>query len=113
QVSRLLIAASVDERMIEILGSKARLFDAYVRHSTIAQAAPGAVDISEVQLARMIVAQEQERLACPPAPAGPPGPHPPPRRPPPPTWPGAGEPYATGRGRRIIGKSGACRSVGG
>jgi len=63
QVHRLLIADSVDERMIEILSSKAQLFDAYVRHSTIAQAAPGAVDISEVQLARMIVAQEQQRLA--------------------------------------------------
>ncbi|GIH04020.1 helicase SNF2 [Rhizocola hellebori] len=62
QVHRLLIADSVDERMIELLGSKAQLFDAYVRHSTIAQAAPGAVDISEVQLARMIVAQEQQRL---------------------------------------------------
>jgi hypothetical protein len=63
QVHRLLIADSVDERMIEILASKAQLFDAYVRHSTIAQATPGAVDISEVQLARMIVAQEQQRLA--------------------------------------------------
>jgi superfamily II DNA or RNA helicase len=68
QVHRLLIADSVDERMIEILGSKAQLFDAYVRHSTIAQAAPGAVDISEVQLARMIVAQEQQRLADAPEP---------------------------------------------
>ncbi|MEU7874730.1 SNF2-related protein [Dactylosporangium sp. NPDC049140] len=63
QVHRLLIADSVDERMIELLGSKAQLFDAYVRHSTIAQATPGAVDMSEVQLARMIVAQEQERLS--------------------------------------------------
>jgi len=63
QVHRLLIADSVDERMIELLGSKAQLFDAYVRHSTIAQASPGAVDISEVQLARMIVAEEQQRLA--------------------------------------------------
>ncbi len=63
QVHRLLIADSVDERMIELLGSKAQLFDAYVRHSTIAHAAPGAVDISEVQLAKMIVAQEQERLS--------------------------------------------------
>ncbi len=62
QVHRLLIADSVDERMIELLGSKAQLFDAYVRHSTIAEAAPGAVDISEVQLARTIVAQEQQRL---------------------------------------------------
>lgn len=68
QVHRLLIADSVDERMIEILGSKAQLFDAYVRHSTIAHAAPGAVDISEVQLARMIVAEEQQRLAGAPEP---------------------------------------------
>ncbi|WP_238015765.1 SNF2-related protein [Dactylosporangium sp. AC04546] len=68
QVHRLLIADSVDERMIEILGSKAQLFDAYVRHSTIAQAAPGAVDISELQLARMIVAQEQQRLSGAPVP---------------------------------------------
>ena len=67
QVHRLLIADSVDERMIELLGSKARLFDAYVRHSTIAQASPGAVDMSEVQLARLIVAQEQQRLSGAPA----------------------------------------------
>jgi superfamily II DNA or RNA helicase len=63
QVHRLLIEDSVDQRMLELLGSKAQLFDAYVRHSAIAQAAPGAVDISEVQLARTIVAQEQQRLA--------------------------------------------------
>nr|BFE60539.1 DEAD/DEAH box helicase [Dactylosporangium thailandense] len=69
QVHRLLIADSVDERMIELLGSKAQLFDAYVRHSTIAQATPGAVDMSEVQLARLIVAQEQQRLSGAPQPA--------------------------------------------
>jgi hypothetical protein len=34
-----------------------------VRRSAIAEATPGAVDISEVQLARTIVAQEQQRLA--------------------------------------------------
>ena len=63
QVHRLLIADSVDQRMLELLGSKAQLFDAYVRHSAIAEAAPGAMDISDVQLARTIVAQEQDRLA--------------------------------------------------
>jgi superfamily II DNA or RNA helicase len=63
QVHRLLIADSVDQRMLELLDSKAQLFDAYVRRSAIAEAAPGAVDISEVQLARTIVAQEQQRLA--------------------------------------------------
>ena len=64
QVHRLLIEDSVDQRMLELLDSKARLFDAYVRHSAIAEAAPGAVDVSEVQLARLIVAQEQQRLAA-------------------------------------------------
>ena len=68
QVHRLLIEDSVDQRMLEMLGSKAQLFDAYVRHSAIAEAAPGAVDISEVQLARTIVAQEQHRLAGTPEP---------------------------------------------
>jgi len=63
QVHRLLIEDSVDQRMLELLGSKAQLFDAYVRRSAIAEATPGAVDISEVQLARTIVAQEQQRLA--------------------------------------------------
>jgi superfamily II DNA or RNA helicase len=64
QVHRLLIEDSVDQRLLELLGSKAKLFDAYARHSTIAETAPGAVDISEVQLARTIVAQEQRRLAA-------------------------------------------------
>ncbi len=69
QVHRLLVEDSVDQRMLELLGSKAQLFDAYVRHSAIAEAAPGAVDISEVQLARTIVAQEQQRLAQVPTPS--------------------------------------------
>lgn len=63
QVHRLLIADSVDQRMLEILGTKKMLFDAYVRDSALTAAAPGAVDISEAQLARTIVEQEQERLA--------------------------------------------------
>lgn len=63
QVHRLLVAHSVDQRMLEILGTKRALFDAYVRDSAVTAAAPGAVDISEVQLARTIVEQEQERLA--------------------------------------------------
>jgi SNF2 family DNA or RNA helicase len=64
QVHRLLVADSVDQRMLELLDSKAQLFDAYVRRSAIAEASPSAVDISEVQLARIIVAQEQHRLAA-------------------------------------------------
>jgi SNF2 family DNA or RNA helicase len=66
QVHRLLIEDSVDQRLLEILDSKAQLFDAYVRHSAIAEASPGAVDVSEIQLARMIVAEEQRRFTAAP-----------------------------------------------
>ena len=63
QVHRLLTADSVDQRMLEILDIKKRLFDDYARRSDIAEHAPGAVDISEVELARQVVAEEQERYA--------------------------------------------------
>ncbi|MFJ6269236.1 DEAD/DEAH box helicase [Pseudarthrobacter oxydans] len=63
QVHRLLIENSVDQRMLEILGSKQALFDEYARQSDIAASSPEAMDISEVQLARDVVAAEQERLA--------------------------------------------------
>jgi superfamily II DNA or RNA helicase len=62
QLHRLLIADSVDQRMLELLGAKTALFNAYARQSVIAEASPGAVDISEVELARTVVAQEQQRL---------------------------------------------------
>ena len=62
QMHRLLIADSVDQRMLELLGTKTALFNAYARQSVIAEASPGAVDISEVELARTVVAQEQQRL---------------------------------------------------
>ena len=63
QVHRLLVADSVDERMLELLGAKARLFDDYARRSDVAEASPEAMDISEVELARRVVEMEQERLA--------------------------------------------------
>ncbi len=71
QVHRLLTEDSVDQRMLEMLDSKAKLFDAYVRHSAVAEASPGAVDVSELpapqsgveEMARTIVAAEQRRLA--------------------------------------------------
>jgi len=63
QVHRLLVANSVDQRMLEILDSKSRLFDEYARRSTIADSSPEAIDISEASLARTVVEQEQERLA--------------------------------------------------
>lgn len=63
QVHRLLIQDSVDQRMLEILDSKARLFDEYARRSEVADTSPEAIDISEVSLTREVVAKEQERLA--------------------------------------------------
>jgi SNF2 family DNA or RNA helicase len=63
QVHRLLVADSVDQRMLEILSSKSRLFDEYARRSDVAASSPEAVDISDVELARRVVAMEQERLA--------------------------------------------------
>lgn len=63
QVHRLLTADSVDQRVLQLLGTKKRLFDAYARHSEVAESTPEAVDISEQSLARLIVAEEQERMA--------------------------------------------------
>jgi superfamily II DNA or RNA helicase len=63
QAHRLLVVNSVDERMIELLAVKPRLFDDYARRSEVAESSADAVDISEVELARRVVAIEQERLA--------------------------------------------------
>ncbi|WP_405793173.1 DEAD/DEAH box helicase [Streptomyces sp. NBC_01506] len=73
QVHRLLTADSVDQRILHLLGAKQRLFDAYARHSEVAESTPDAVDISEQSLARLIVAEEQERMALTPGPATPAG----------------------------------------
>ncbi|MEE6295783.1 DEAD/DEAH box helicase [Georgenia wangjunii] len=62
QVHRLLIEDSVDERIETILAEKRRLFDAYVRDSSLAEGAVSAVDVSEAELAREVVAAEQARL---------------------------------------------------
>ncbi|MFD3921458.1 DEAD/DEAH box helicase [Streptomyces sp. NPDC058595] len=71
RVHRLLTADSVDQRMLQLLGTKKRLFDAYARHSEVAESMPEAVDLSEQSLARLIVAEEQERMALVPRPASP------------------------------------------
>jgi hypothetical protein len=63
QVHRLLIADSVDQRMLEILDTKAQLFAHYARRSDMADSAPEAIDISEADLARKVIALEQERFA--------------------------------------------------
>ncbi|TDC84897.1 DEAD/DEAH box helicase [Actinomadura sp. 7K507] len=62
QVHRLLTPGSVDERMLEILQVKSILFDRYARRSDLAEQSPDAVDVSEQDLARQIVADEQQRL---------------------------------------------------
>ncbi|MYS35800.1 helicase-like protein [Streptomyces sp. KhCrAH-43] len=62
QVHRLLAADSVDQRMLDIVARKERLFDAYARRSDVAETTPDAVDVSEGDLARRVVEEEQRRL---------------------------------------------------
>ena len=63
QVHRLLTPDSVDQRVLELLDAKQRLFDDYAAKSDTADSSPEAKDISEPELARRIVEEEQERLA--------------------------------------------------
>ncbi|MFI9152063.1 DEAD/DEAH box helicase [Streptomyces sp. NPDC053367] len=62
QVHRLLATGGVDERMVRMLETKSRLFDAYARRSEVAESTPDALDVSDVSLARRIVEEEQARL---------------------------------------------------
>ncbi|MEU8765282.1 DEAD/DEAH box helicase [Streptomyces sp. NPDC048659] len=62
RVHRLLATGGVDERMVEMLEAKTRLFDTYARRSAVAEATPDAVDVSDIELARRIVEEEQARL---------------------------------------------------
>ncbi|MPY65080.1 DEAD/DEAH box helicase, partial [Streptomyces spongiae] len=64
QVHRLLATDSVDQRLLDILKNKTRLFDAYARRSDVAESTPDAVDVSDTGLARRIVEEEQQRLAA-------------------------------------------------
>ena len=59
---RLLAEDGVDERIVELLAGKRRVFDAYVRESSVAAASVAAVDVTEAGLAREVVALEQARL---------------------------------------------------
>jgi len=63
RVHRLLSTEGVDPKLLDMLSRKRQEFDAYARHSAVAQSSPDAVDISEVELARRIVEEEQIRLA--------------------------------------------------
>ncbi|WP_241094619.1 DEAD/DEAH box helicase, partial [Actinacidiphila bryophytorum] len=67
RVHRLLATGGVDERLVKLLAAKTRLFDAYARRSAVAEATPDAVDISDSELARRIVEEEQARLRAPDA----------------------------------------------
>lgn len=62
QVHRLLSEEGVDRRVTEILAKKRALFDDFARISDTAESAPEAVDISEADLAREVIAAERERL---------------------------------------------------
>ena len=59
---RLLAEGGVDERITEILAGKRRVFDQFVRESSLAAATVRAVDVTEAQLARDVVASERARL---------------------------------------------------
>lgn len=62
RVHRLLTPNGTDQRLLQLLANKQRLFDAYARRSEAAETAPGALDVSEASLARRIVEEEQQRL---------------------------------------------------
>lgn len=62
QVHRLLSDEGVDQRIVEILAEKRRLFEDFARHSETASSAVEAYGVSEAELARQIVAEERERL---------------------------------------------------
>ncbi|MFJ7177253.1 DEAD/DEAH box helicase [Streptomyces massasporeus] len=64
RVHRLLAVPGVDERMVEMLKNKSRLFDAYARRSVVAESTPDAVDVSDMAMARQIVEEEQARLGA-------------------------------------------------
>jgi SNF2 family DNA or RNA helicase len=59
-VHRLLAEDSVDQRMLEILATKAALFDEYVRKSALKDISPDAVDISNLDATEQVVSQTEE-----------------------------------------------------
>jgi SNF2 family DNA or RNA helicase len=63
RVYRLLTPNGTDQRLLQLLAGKQRLFDAYARRSDAAETSPDAMDISDVLLARTVVREEQQRLA--------------------------------------------------
>ncbi|MFJ2028692.1 SNF2-related protein [Streptosporangium sp. NPDC087985] len=62
QVHRLLSEDSVDQRITELLAGKKRLFNDFARVSDMADSTPEAMDLSEAELVREVVAAERQRL---------------------------------------------------
>ncbi|MEU8004184.1 DEAD/DEAH box helicase [Catellatospora sp. NPDC049111] len=62
QVHRLLSEDSVDQRITELLARKKQIFADFARVSDMADSAPEAVDLSEAELVREVVAAERQRL---------------------------------------------------
>ena len=61
-VHRLLAEHTVDQRVLEILATKAVLFDEYVRRSELKEHSPDAVDVSDLKAAEEVGSQvEAER----------------------------------------------------
>lgn len=60
-VHRLVARHSVDERLVELLGEKGELFDAFARKSALKEASPAAIETS---LARRVLEFETARLAA-------------------------------------------------
>ncbi|MGO1489097.1 MAG: DEAD/DEAH box helicase [Arachnia sp.] len=67
QVHRLLSEDGVDQRITEILARKSALFADFARISDTAASAPEALDISEGDLIREVLAKERERLFATPS----------------------------------------------
>ncbi len=65
RVHRLLTAGAVDERLLQILAQKARLFDQYARRSELAESSPGAVDATQIQIIAEVMRAEQDELLGP------------------------------------------------
>jgi len=63
-VHRLLSQDGVDQHMLQILATKAALFDEYVRRSALKDISPDAIDISDVAEARKVasLAEEERRI---------------------------------------------------
>ncbi|MGD0713477.1 MAG: C-terminal helicase domain-containing protein [Gaiellaceae bacterium] len=63
-VHRLLSQDGVDQHMLQILATKAALFDEYVRRSALKDISPDAIDISDVAEARKAasLAEEERRI---------------------------------------------------